>query len=260
MHTLSIEIKGGLGNIMFQIATAYASSIENNMILTVDKKNYYGAYYGLDRYSSNILRNVVYNNSDVGYQHFVEKEFRYNKLPVFTSNTKLNGYFQSEKYFKEYRNEILEYFEPTNYIVNNIKLKYGEVLNKKTCSVHVRRGDYLHLETFHPVLPINYYKESFNKLGDSLIYLIFSDDIPWCKKNFDFIPNKIFVNDLEDYEEIYLMSLCNNNIIANSSFGWWGAWLNQNIDKKIISPKVWFGPSLFHHDTSDIYIEKSFKM
>lgn len=260
MNTLSIDIKGGLGNVMFQIATAYAASIENNMLFTVDTRNYHGSHYGLDKYSSNILRNVVYSDLDISYNYFGEKEFKYNELPKFTTNTKLNGYFQSEKYFKKYRNEILEYFGPTKDIVDNVKLKYGDVLNKKTCSIHVRRGDYLHLEAFHPVLSINYYKESFNKLGSDLVYLIFSDDISWCKKNFDFIPNKIFVDDLEDYEEIYLMSLCNNNIIANSSFGWWGAWLNKNIHKKIIFPKVWFGHSLLYHDISDIYIDKSFKL
>lgn len=260
MNTLSIDIKGGLGNVMFQIATAYAASIENNMLFTVDRRNYHGAHHELNKYSSNILRNVVYSDLNIDFDYFGEKEFKYNKLPKFTTNTKLNGYFQSEKYFKKYRNEILEYFEPTKDIVDKVKLIYGDVLHKKTCSIHVRRGDYLHLETFHPVLSINYYKESFNKLGSDLVYLIFSDDISWCKENFDFIPNKIFVDDLEDYEEIYLMSLCNNNIIANSSFGWWGAWLNKNIHKKIIFPKVWFGPSLLYHDTSDIYIEKSFKL
>jgi hypothetical protein len=260
MNTLSIEIKGGLGNIMFQIATAYASSIENNMLLTVNKTNYHGAHYSIDKYSSNILRNVVYSDSNIGYDYFGENEFKYNKLPKFIFNTKLNGYFQSEKYFKNYRNEILKFFEPTDDIINNIELKYGNILTKKTCSIHVRRGDYLHLELFHPVLPINYYKESFDKLGSNLEYLIFSDDISWCKENFDFIPNKTFVDDLEDYEEIYLMSLCNNNIIANSSFSWWGAWLNKNIHKKIIFPKVWFGNSLLYHDTSDIYIDKSFKL
>jgi hypothetical protein len=260
MNTLSIDIKGGLGNVMFQIATAYASSIENGMLLTVDTTNYHGAHYGLDKYSSNILRNVVYNNSNIGYDYFGEKEFKYNKLPKFTSNTRLSGYFQSEKYFKNYRDKILKFFEPTDDIIDTIELKYGNVLSKKTCSIHVRRGDYLHLEPFHPVLSINYYKESVNKLGNDLLYLIFSDDISWCKENFDFIHNKIFVDDLEDYEEIYLMSLCNNNIIANSSFGWWGAWLNKNIHKKIISPKIWFGHSLLYHDTSDIYIEKSFKL
>lgn len=260
MNSLSIDIKGGLGNVMFQIATAYASSIENNMLFTVDIRNYYGAHHSLNKYSSNILRNVVYSDSDISYDYFGEKEFKYNELPKFTSNTKLIGYFQSEKYFKKYRNEILEYFGPTNDIIDNVKLKYGDVLNKKTCSIHVRRGDYLHLDAFHPTLSINYYRESFNKLGNDLVYLIFSDDISWCKENFNFIPNKIFVDDLEDYEEIYLMSLCNNNIIANSSFGWWGAWLNKTIHKKIIFPKVWFGPSLLYHDTSDIYIEKSIKL
>ncbi len=74
MNTLSIDIKGGLGNVMFQIATAYSSSIENNMLFTVDTRNYHGAHYSLNKYSSNILRNVVYSDLDIGYDYFGEKE------------------------------------------------------------------------------------------------------------------------------------------------------------------------------------------
>jgi hypothetical protein len=83
--------------------------------------------------------------------------------------------------------------------------------------------------------------------------LIFSDDINWCIENFDFIKNKTFISGNSDFFDLYLMSMCNNNIIANSTFSWWAAWLNINKDKKVICPKIWFGINYSHFDTSDIY-------
>ena len=92
-------------------------------------------------------------------------------------------------------------------------------------------------------------------MGD-ITYLIFSNDIEWCKKNF--IGNQfIFIEGEKDYIDLWLMSLCKNNIIANSSFSWWGAWLNTNSDKKVITPKNWFGPAI-NHSTQDLIPEKWF--
>lgn len=260
MKTVSIDIKGGLGNIMFQVATAYATSLKNNMNLLIDRTNYYGAHYGLDKYHDNILRNVKYSESPVIFPVYGEKEFKYNELPFFEESVKLSGYFQSEKYFENYRKNILEFFSPTEKISQKIEKIFKPYMDKNTCSIHVRRGDYLHLENYHPTQKEFYYKTATKEIGDDSFYLIFSDDINWCIKNFDFLENKVFITDLEDFEEIYLMSMCKNNIIANSSFSWWGAWMNNNSDKKIISPKTWFGKSLEYHDTSDIYCKNWLKI
>jgi hypothetical protein len=81
-------------------------------------------------------------------------------------------------------------------------------------------------------------------------FLVFSDDINWCEENLK-LENSIYINDEKDYNELYLMSLCDNNIIANSSFSWWGAWLNKNDDKLVVGPTKWFGPAI-NHKTSDI--------
>ena len=86
---------------------------------------------------------------------------------------------------------------------------------------------------------------------DTEIFVVFSDDIKWCKENF--IGNNFyFVENEKDYIEMYLMSSCNNNIISNSSFSWWSAWINENENKKIIGPKNWFGPSLSNISDRDI--------
>lgn len=260
MGIVSIDIKGGLGNVMFQVATAYATSIKNNMNLLIDRTNYYGAHYGLDKYSDNILRNVKYSESVVTLPRYGEKEFKYNELPPFTDSVKLSGYFQSEKYFSDYKKEVLDFFSPTEKILQKLETIYEPYKNKNTCSIHVRRGDYLHLEDYHPTQKEFYYKTATQNIGEDVFYLIFSDDIGWCIKNFDFLKNKLFVTNLEDFEEIYLMSMCNDNIIANSSFSWWGAWMNSNKDKKVISPSMWFGKSLSYHNTSDIYCKKWIKI
>jgi hypothetical protein len=260
METISIDIKGGLGNIMFQISTAYSTSLENNMKLVVDSTNYYGGHHGLDKYKNNILRKIEFSKNTISVPGYGEKEFKFNELPKFEKSVKLSGYFQSEKYFKKHRKEILELFSPTEEILNKINKNYLSILEKNTTSIHVRRGDYLHLENFHPTQKENYYQNAIGHLSDDTLYLIFSDDINWCKNNFNFIENKIFIDNLEDFEELYLMSMCKNNIIANSSFSWWGAWMNKNENKKIISPNTWFGKSLYYHDTSDIYGENWIKI
>jgi hypothetical protein len=90
------------------------------------------------------------------------------------------------------------------------------------------------------------------------MFYIFSNDIKWCEDNFNFLNNKIIISGNKDYEDIYLMSLCSNNIIANSSFSWWAAWLNDNADKIVICPNKWFGTG-FHQLYDDIFPEKWIK-
>ena len=121
--------------------------------------------------------------------------------------------------------------------------------------MHIRRSNYVSLQNYHSLQEIDYYKKSIEILGEDIHFLIFSDDIDWCDKNLTFIKNKTIINEFSDYEQLYLMSLCNNNIIANSTFSWWGAWLNKNNNKKVVSPKNWFGPANQGLNTEDIYCE-----
>ena len=132
--------------------------------------------------------------------------------------------------------------------------KYSEILNGETCSIHVRRGDYLGLNGHHPVCDLEYYNKSINLFDKNTKFLVFSDDIKWCQENFKG-ENFIFISGNRDFIDIWLMSLCQNNIIANSTFSWWGAWLNQNINKKVIAPSKWFGPLKINHNTQDLIPE-----
>jgi len=106
--------------------------------------------------------------------------------------------------------------------------------------VHIRRGDYLNKIHKHPTQPKEYYYSAFSQFNEDIHFLIFSDDIEWCKNNLKY-KYLYFIEEELDYISLYLMSLCNHNIIANSSFSWWGAWLNQETNKKVIAPSNWFG-------------------
>jgi hypothetical protein len=183
------------------------------------------------------------------------------------SKISLKGNYINEQYLFMLK---FNYFSDF-YRIKKLKEQYE---GYEIVSVHIRRGD--NMENNQEGLIKAYEKNGlyftyFNKAKEvfknkKVKFLIFTggargdennnSDIKWCKENFNFLDNVIYCENNEDYEDLYLMSLCNDNIIANSSFSWWGAWLNKNKTKKVISPKKWFGPSKSNFITDDIYCEK----
>jgi hypothetical protein len=193
---------------------------------------------------------------------FNESGFEYKEIPAIEGNVCLNGYFQSEKYFKEYSDEIKKLFEQPKFmhgvVTSHAWDRNGIFINTETntCSIHVRRGDYLKSPDHHPEQTMNYYMKAIKQMPKDTIFIIFSDDIAWCKQNFPDLPEKFkFAEGGRDDEDLLYMSLCKNNIITNSTFSWWAAWLNQNIEKKVIIPATWFGPAYANHNTEDLYCE-----
>lgn len=172
-----------------------------------------------------------------------------------------DGFFQSEKYFAESRDVILKTFN-----VNLLNTeKYQDLNFDRTCSVHIRRGDYLKFEESHPVLNEDYYTNAIKIINDKIDNIIvFSDDLAWCKNNLissKFNNKKLtFSSEDKDYLEMSLMSKCKFNIIANSSFSWWGAWLNNQEGKVVIAPRKWFGHNLEHLNTNDLIPESWIKI
>ena len=247
---------GGLGNYLFQIASTYSKSIDENLNFFLDINDISVAHSNPDNYKNNIFRKLKFQEIKKPYYQYNEPSFNYLKTPKFKYDIKMAGYFQSEKYFINNRKKILDLFSIDDETNDYLKTKYGDILNENTCSLHVRRGDYVKLRGFHPTQSIEYYKKSVKHIGEDSHFLIFSDDIKWCKKNLSFIKNKTFIEGNTDYQDLYLMSMCKNNIIANSSFSWWGAWLNKNRHKKVVSPKVWFGKKNKHLNTDDIHCKK----
>ena len=256
MNTISTKLMGGLGNYMFQIATAYAVSLRDKKKLVCETYDIQSPQKPLTNYTGNIFSKIEFTNDLIPYIPYGEGPFSFREIPQVEGNLRLYGYFQSEKYFETYRQEIIELFEFGQETQQKIITKYKEVLEKKPTSIHVRRGEYVWLNDFHQNQDLDYYRNAIDIVGNDTDFLIFSDDISWCEENFEFVKNKTFVSGNEDFEELFLMTQCANNIIANSSFSWWGAWLNTNENKKVIAPHKWFGKSNSHIETKDLYCEK----
>jgi hypothetical protein len=172
-------------------------------------------------------------------------------------NCTLFGYFESEKYFKHVEGEIRNNYQFKDEIIESC-LKYGEsILDENPVAVTIRRGDFLapHNVNRHKVCGIDYYEKALKKFDNRSI-LVFSDDIEWCKEQTIFTSRdcKFVENNSKIYKghfDLCLLSMCNDFIIANSTFTWWGAWLSKNKNKKVIAPKEWFGPELKHHILDD---------
>ena len=189
--------------------------------------------------------------------HFIDKNFGFNEELIsktLPSNIYLEGYWQTEKYFSHIKDEILRDFS----FKTPLSKKNLEVLEEagtETASIHIRRGDYLKTQTLN-VCSKDYYlnaiKLLFSKVNPKSI-LVFSDDIPWCKSDLkleDYITSVLKLNDVkifyvdwntgkDSYQDMQLMSKCKYHIIANSSFSWWGAYLDTNPEKIVIAPSIW---------------------
>jgi hypothetical protein len=259
-NNITIQLMGGLGNMLFQIAASFATSLRDNKNFYCDVNMNIVPHLHYKHYQDNILRKISFKEKNDINHFYNEINFSFDEIPLTNGNTELKGYFQSEKYFKNYRNEILKLFEPDSETKNKVDNFFHSFKDKLTCSIHVRRNDYIHLSQYHHLQDIEYYKLSVDIIGNNREFLIFSDDIQWCKENFNFIENKTFIEDFKDFEEIYLMSKCDDNIIANSTFSWWGAWLNENKNKQVILPSKWFGVSNSNLNTNDVYCEKWIKL
>lgn len=245
-EVVSCQLRGGLGNWMFQIAVCEyikATQSKTPLIATSDIQT---VHTNLDEYKDNIFRKVNFAKPP-SYDHYLDfsnTPLDYVPIPEVKGNLKLTGYFQNEDYFNPIREKILNLFEIDTITKEKLYNKYDFISKPKVCSIHVRRGNYLKLQHVHPVQSLEYYQKCIANFDSDTLFIIFSDDLSWCKENFNYLSNKLFIEGNKDYEDLYLMSLCKNNIIANSSFSWWGAFLNQNPNKKVYYPSMWFNPSV----------------
>ena len=254
----------GLGNQMFCIASTLALAAKNGTIATFpDLQLEHYRYYG---------ETIFHKLNKIGTKDFVSFVYReppysstvYSKIP-FSEGMKISGHFQSYKYFESCRDLIVDNFTPTDEIIDKIHTKYKKYLSKKTASLHIRRGDYTKIAGNYAILGPDYYKKALASIGNVDYIFIFSDDIEWCRENINFLESKntIFISDQTDVEDLWLMSLVENNIIANSTFSWWAAYLNQNKNKKVIYPSKWFGPKRTNNnalETKDLFPEEWIKI
>lgn len=246
---ISCNLQGGLGNQMFQIAATSSLAITNgdtfafnfNLCNTPNQGN------PSTKYTNTIFKKINSYNFFQFDSVYYEPSFSYKKIP-YSKNLLLNGYFQSDKYFHNNLDFIKKLFilNPKEKIVDSLNI---DLINDDFTSVHIRRGDYLKFKDFHLSCGIDYYTNAIKKIKNNK-FIFLSDDIEWVKNNF--IGDNFYYSNLTDeLDDLTLMTICKNNIISNSSFSWWGAYLNGNKNKIVISPKKWFGP-LGPNDTQDI--------
>jgi hypothetical protein len=248
---ISSRLQGGLGNQMFQIAAAYAAAKRIGDDYGFDFSECHTPQQGNTsrKYANNIFKNVKQNKFDANNFKHLDAEPKFSYTPITPSqNVLLYGFYQSEKYFSDYKNDIINLFD-----IKPIPF----VKSEKLTAIHVRRGDYLKLPNYHPTCSVEYYTKAMEIIGEG-DFIFISDDIEWCKENFkgDNIMYSPFDNEIDD---LSLIAICDNVIMSNSSFSWWGAYLNRNKGKKVIAPKVWFGPD-GPQDQNDIIPESWIKI
>jgi hypothetical protein len=236
--------QGGLGNQIFQLVATYNLAKLNNDVPEYNLNESHTPNQGfiISKYKDNIFKEFKHTDQ-LTIENIFSQEGHCYKNIHYQPNLQIQGYFQSEKYFIENKNEIINKLLTGLYSYEKSKdvFDYVKNFNKPLVSVHIRRGDYLNFSHIHTPCSLEYYENALStmkeKIGD-FIPIFISDDKVWCNENFNSIISP-FDDELMD---LTLMTKCDHNIIANSSFSWWGAYLNQNNDKIVIGPKKWFGP------------------
>ncbi len=226
---------GRMGNMLFQAATVIGLARKN-------KDNFVLPNWSEE--ASFNLHNCF--GTARATQTYTEKHFPYQELPSDTIGkvVDLVGYFQSWKYFDHCKDEIVKLLSP----------KHNYAKQDGVTGIHIRRGDYVGIQHCHPCLPKEYYFQAM-EITKSSAYMVFSDDIPYCRQMFGNRSDVFYSEGRSPVDDLALLSVCENQIIANSSFSWWGAYLNTNPHKIVVSPNGsnyrWFGPSL-PHDLKDL--------
>ena len=254
---------GRLGNQMFQYATLKSIAMKHGYDFTIPDSEFNDPYHDHQLFEGfeltslpkeNIRINNVRQRVEEGVFHFNHE--LYEKCP---DNVDLFGYFQTEKYFSDVREDILKDFTFKESILSEAKEFIKTLDSDEVISLHIRRGDYVN-QPWHGCCPLSYYEEAISMLNDDLPIIIFTDDPKWAFEQSLFESDRFFVSDNNtNLFDMCLMSLCNYHIIANSSFSWWGAWLSDS--KKVIAPKRWFGPPLSEqNNTKDLVPDRWIKI
>jgi hypothetical protein len=249
---ITCNLKGGLGNMMFQIAAIKSMAKDNGVLAYFHNvqshihdlnsssaspcQKYANRYYDLFA-GINLGENLQYGFKP---SNFVSVPFAATHVD-FVDNTCYDGFFQTEKFFAHNRDYVLDMFRFNDEVHEMASHIYGSYCgSSNTCAIHVHKRDYLEFSNLHPMQPMSYYRAGIDAVGKVDAYLVFSDDVEWCKNNFSG-ENYVFIKNDRDYLDLAITSMCTHHITCNSSFSWWGAWLNNGENKIVVGPKKWFG-------------------
>lgn len=251
----SSVLNGGLGNRLFQIASIYGLSLDHKANFKIYPE------YCDENPHSDLNHERFYKKFLVTKTkplHYYQEPFLepavFQQIPKPRKNMLFEGYFQTEKYFKNYRLEIVSLFGPSSEEKKIIAEEYGDLSN--AWFLHVRLGDYLQSKMHYVELGL-YYEICLDKITKSSTkprILISTDDKEECIKRYPFLSNFEFISETDEVKTMHIMSLCERGgICANSTFSWWPAWLNESPNKTIYMPKPWFYETKFRSD--DIYFD-----
>ncbi len=244
---------GRLGNQLFQIAAALSLAIDHNA------EAVFPDYLLRNQYDIPINREMIFPHlnfeqprAGVEYQYVENRDFKYSPIP-YRPNMRILGYFQSEKFFKHNKDKILPYFEPSDKITSYLQSKYDDLLCHP-CTVAIHLRGYLqespNLKEMFPFIGQDYVEQAASLFPEHALFVIFTDQIEWAKHELkDFSRPHVFIENEMHYHDFFLMSFLKHQIICNSSFGWWAAYLNKNPDKIVVAPFPWFHPN--HHLSSE---------
>jgi len=221
---------GRLGNQLFQVAATIGIASKHHCEFRLPPWRFANCFNGPFPTSQEADLSTA-----ICYQ---EESFTFT-MPRLTQSADLRGFFQSEKYFLHCHEEIQQRLSPHASLPRYCHEKYGRIFKERACSIHVRRGDYVNHPYFTDLCQGNYYEQAMSKFPRDSLFLVFSDDIAFCKTRF-IGENFFFVSGENQVTDLCLMSMCQSHIIANSSFSWWGAWLNPSLTKTVIAPRNWF--------------------
>lgn len=275
MQKVITSLTDRLGNNLFQLANLIAYGNRHNLKICIPEWKF-KPYFNI---SNQYFENAKLIFQGETFYNYQEKSFHYEPISEHTANVTLSGYFQSEKYFEDFATEIKKDFSFSYQVERYADEYYSHILTlpvTENCiltSVHWRMGDYINLQDFHPVMPVEYYIKAIKNICQKFpenkkVFLWFSDNIndvieiinkselKEFAKNENVEFKYIFNN--PDYVDLFLQSFCHNQIIGNSTFSWWSAWLNNNKNKVILCPDKtkWFGSKLQMHNTKDLYPAK----
>jgi hypothetical protein len=272
---------GGLGNQMFQYAAGRRLAAIHNTVLKLDVsdfKNYNLHDYGLSAFNikesiatqeeiqffkepeasslKKKIKKLLGCPNKLGITHIRENQYHFApEILTMPDSVYLDGYWQSEKYFSDISDIIRNEFTVKLPQVDKNLTLAQQITSCESVSLHVRRGDYITDEktnTIHGTCDLGYYARCIEHLDHKIhhpCFFIFSDDPEWAEKNLRITHPSTFVShngSKKNYEDLRLMSQCRHHIIANSSFSWWGAWLNRYPDKLVLSPSRWFKEEKFN--------------